>query len=196
MSAGPSATGESSSSAGGGGLSGKIILALSALNILITAGMVGVLFVSFQREKQKPSIEDISTHPQEGEKAPEHGEHGEAGKEGAEKEAPKKNTTFGRMVALEPFTVNLSTPGSVNAKYVRVSMSIEVSTEEVETEVGSKIPQVRNAIIDLFNSKRPSDLAAAEGREYLKEEIKNALNSFLVSGKVKGVFFTSFALAG
>jgi flagellar basal body-associated protein FliL len=49
-------------------------------------------------------------------------------------------------------------------------------------------------VIDLFNSKRPSDLATGEGRDYLKEEIKNAINGFMVSGKVKGVFFTNFAL--
>jgi flagellar basal body-associated protein FliL len=35
-----------------------------------------------------------------------------------------------------------------------------------------------------------------DGREYLKDEIRNALNTFLVNGKIKGVFFTSFALAG
>jgi flagellar FliL protein len=57
------------------------------------------------------------------------------------------------------------------------------------------MPQVRNAIIDLFNSKSPTDLANAEGRDYLKEEIRNALNGFMVTGKVKGVFFTNFALS-
>ena len=56
------------------------------------------------------------------------------------------------------------------------------------------MPQVRNVIIDLFNSKRPADLASADGRDYLKEEIRNSLNSFMVSGKIKGVFFTNFAL--
>ena len=55
---------------------------------------------------------------------------------------------------------------------------------------------LRNVIIDLFNSKRPGDLATAEGREYLKEEIKNAINGFMISGKVRGVYFTNFALSG
>ena len=50
-------------------------------------------------------------------------------------------------------------------------------------------------IIDLFNSKRPADLATAEGRDYLKDEIRNAINTFMVSGKVKGVFFTNFAMS-
>jgi flagellar protein FliL len=99
------------------------------------------------------------------------------------------------MVTLEQFTVNLSTPGSVNPKFVRVNISLEVPTEDAEAEVTTKLPQVRNAIIDLFNSKRPADLATAEGRDYLKEEIRNALNGFLVNGKVRGVYFTNFALS-
>lgn len=99
------------------------------------------------------------------------------------------------MVTLEQFTVNLTTPGSTTPKYVRVNISIEVPDGAVETEIGQKMPQVRNAIIDLFNSKRPTDLVHSEGREYLKEEIRAALNGFIVSGKVKGVFFTNFALS-
>ena len=97
-------------------------------------------------------------------------------------------------MTLDQFTVNLSTPGSASPKYVRVNISLEVSSEDAELEVNSKMPQVRNAVIDLFNSKRPGDLATAEGRDYLKEEIRNALNAFMVTGKVKGVFFTNFAL--
>ena len=57
------------------------------------------------------------------------------------------------------------------------------------------MPQVRNTIIDLFNSKRPGDLIQSEGRDYLKEEIRSALNGFMTTGKVKGVFFTNFALS-
>jgi flagellar FliL protein len=84
---------------------------------------------------------------------------------------------------------------AVNPKFVRVNISVEVPTSETENEVQQKMPQVRNTIIDLFNSKRPTDLVTAEGRDYLKEEIRNALNSFMVSGRVKSVFFTNFAVS-
>jgi flagellar FliL protein len=75
-----------------------------------------------------------------------------------------------------------------------VNVSLEVESEEAEAEVSAKIPQVRNAVIDLFNSKHPSDLANAEGRDALKEEIRSAINGFLTRGRVKGVFFTNFVL--
>jgi flagellar FliL protein len=178
---------------GGGGMMGTLI---SGINLLVSCGMVGVLFMSYQREKQKTSIEDISAHG-EGEKDESKG-HGEGHGEGEKHEESVKKSAidFGKMVTLEQFTVNLSTPGSVNPKFARVNISLEVPTDITENEVNVEMPQVRNTIIDLFNSKRPSDLATVDGREYLKDEIKNAINSFLVSGKVKGVFFTSFAVSG
>jgi flagellar FliL protein len=203
---------ESTAHAAGGGAGGaapsgggsKLVLILTGVNLLATLGMVGVLFLSFQKERKKPSVEDIAAQTA----APAAGEHGEAkggehgggeakGGEhggGGKAEHAKKSVDYGRMITLEQFTVNLSTPGSSNPKYVRVNISLEVPTDDAEGEVTSKMPQVRNAIIDLFNSKRPADLATAEGRDYLKEEIRNALNGFLVNGKVKGVFFTNFAL--
>ena len=180
---------------GGGG--NKIVLILSGVNIVATLAMVAILFISFQREKKKPSVEDIASHApaseSTGEKGGEKGEGKAAGKEG--EGSRKKTNDFGKMVTLEQFTVNLATPGSVNPKFVRVNISLEVPNEDAEAEVNVKMPQVRNVIIDLFNSKRPADLAAAEGRDYLKDEIRTALNAFMVTGKVKGVFFTNFALS-
>jgi flagellar FliL protein len=187
---------ESAPSLGGGASSSasKLPLILTAVNTLVTLAMVAVLFVSFQRDKKKPSVEDIAANaaPKADEKGKEGEGKGEKGKEGEK----KKSADYGKMVTLEQFTVNLSTPGSVNPKFVRVNISLEVPNDDAEGEVTSKMPQVRNVIIDLFNSKRPQDLATAEGREYLKDEIKNAINGFMVSGKIRGVYFTNFALAG
>lgn len=181
----------SGSAPGGGG--SKLVLALVAVNILVTLGMVAVLFISFQHEKTKPSVEDMVTHEGGHEAGNEHGKAaGDGGHAAPAKDGHKRSIEFGKMVTLEQFTVNLSTPGSVSPKFVRVNVSLEVPSDDVESEINSKMPQVRNAIIDLFNSKRPSDVAMPEGRDFLKEEIKNAMNGFLVNGKVKGVFFTSF----
>jgi len=179
-----------SSSSGGGG---KLVMIISGVNLLATLGIVAVLMISFNRDAKKPKVEDIAA-----EGASAHGgakEEGGGGEHGGAGEAKKPIGNFGKMLTLDQFTVNLSTPGTVNPKFVRVNISIEVPTADAENEVTQKMPQVRNAIIDLFNSKRPADLATAEGRDYIKEEIRNALNSFMVSGKVKGVFFTGFAVS-
>jgi flagellar FliL protein len=188
------ASGGSGGSAGGGS---KLTMILTGVNLLATLAMVAILFISFQKDRKKPSVDDISAKDTaEAKDAKGKEGEGEKGKEGKGKEGDKKKSAdYGKMVTLDQFTVNLSTPGSVNPKFVRVNISLEVPTDDTEGEVTSKMPEVRNVIIDLFNSKKPQDLANAEGREYLKEEIKNAINGFMVSGKVRGVYFTNFALS-
>lgn len=197
---------ESASVASSGGGPNKLVLILTAVNVVATLGMVGIMFMSFQKDKGHASVDDIAvkahgeadTGHDEAKKDDAHGggDHGggHGGGHGEAKAEKKKSADFGKMVTLEQFTVNLSTPGAVTPKFVRVAVSLEVPNEDAEGEVAGKMPQVRNTIIDLFNSKRPGDMATAEGRDYLKEEIRNAINGFMVTGKVKGVFFTNFAL--
>jgi flagellar protein FliL len=187
---------ESSGASGGGG--NKLVLILTLVNLVVTVGMVGVLFVSFKRDSTKPQVGDINAHAEASAEKPKGGEakgegEGEGKAEGGAKEKAK-SAEFGRMITLDQFTVNLTSPGASAPRFVRVNVSLEVPNEETESEVNAKVPQVRNAVIDLFNSKHPSDLATAEGRDGLKDEIKNALNGFLTRGKVKGVFFTNFVL--
>ncbi len=188
-------------SEGGGG--GKLPAILAILNLLLTVGIGAIVFIQFKKDKNKELVTDIQAN------APEHGEahadaksggHGEAkpdehgggghgdGHGGAAKEADK-------VVSLEQFTVNLSTAVGAPPKFARVVIAVEVSSGETSQELTQKMPQVRNSIIDLFNSKRPADLQTGEGRNFLKEEIRNALNSFLVTGKVKGIFFSSFSVS-
>jgi flagellar FliL protein len=171
----------------------KLVLILALVNLVVTLAMVGVLIVSFKRDSTKPQVTDINPAAPEAKDSKKEEGHGEGeGKEGAKDKKPPAD--FGHMVSLDQFTVNLTSPGSTAPRFVRVNVSLEVTSEEVESEVNAKIPQVRNAIIDLFNSKRPGDLATAEGRDALKEEIRSAINGFLTRGRVKGVFFTNFVL--
>ncbi len=192
----------------GKGGNNKLVMIIIAANLVITLGMIGVLVMSFQKDRKEAQAVDMvasEEHGGGGEHGEGGGDHGGGGEHGGggdhggghgEKSSEKKGSSnYGKMIQLEQFTVNLSTPGTVNPKFVRVNISVEVPTSETENEIQQKMPQVRNTIIDLFNSKRPTDLVTAEGRDYLKEEIRNALNSFMVSGRVKSVFFTNFAVS-
>lgn len=182
--------------AGGGGGGNKTVMLLTVVNLVATLAMVGVLVVSFQKDRKKPSVEDIAASAPAGEGGEKGKAEGEAKAEGGEgAKSQKKADEFGKVVPLDQFTVNLSTPGSVNPRFFRANISLQVPNDDTENEVNAKMPQIRNAIIDLINSKRPTDLSTAEGRDYLKEEIKNALNGVLVNGKVTGVYFTSFVVS-
>jgi hypothetical protein len=165
-----------------------------------------VVFLQFQKEKHRESVADIQ---QQEEPAAEHGagaEHG-GGEHGAEKPAEHGGGEHGggehggsakkgdQVLTLEQFTVNLATSAGTPPRYARVIIALEVPNSDTASEINQKIAPVRNAIIDLFNSKRPADLQTGEGRNFLKEEIRNALNGFLITGKVKSVFFSNFAVS-
>jgi len=188
---------EANSSGGGN----KLGMILALVNLLLTVGIGAIVFVQFKKDKNTEQVVDISAHEPAAEAEGHGGGHGEAAKEehggghgeGGHGEAPKASKQT--VISLDQFTVNLSTAVGAPPKFARVVIAVEVASEETTRELNLKMPQVRNSIIDLFNSKRPADLQTGEGRNFLKEEIRNALNSFLVTGKVKSIFFSNFSVS-
>jgi flagellar FliL protein len=174
---------------GGGG--SKLVLILTAVNLLISLGVAGVVFISFKKEAHQPRVTDIVANeaPTENKKE---GQNSEGGASAKASTAAELGKVF--KVELAMFTVNLQSPGSVNPRFARVNVTVEVTSEETEKEVNQKMAQVRNTVIDLINSKTPADVKEIEGKNHLKEQIQKALNAFLVTGKVKGVYFTSFVI--
>ena len=181
---------------GSGG--GKIGTILSVLNLMLTLGIGAVVFLQFQKDKHRESVNDIRPETEKtGEPTDEHGTkkeegHGEAA-HGDGQKTPEKQAD--KLLTLDQFTVNLSTSPGTPARFARVVVAVELSSTDASNELTSKMAPARNAILDLFNSKRPADLQTGEGRNFLKEEIRNALNGILVTGKVKGVFFSSFEVS-
>lgn len=163
----------------------KLPVILGVLNLLLILGIGAVVFLQHQKDKHQESVADID--PSADGHAVAEGGHGEAG-------APQAAKNTAQVITFEQFTVNLSTSPGTPPRFARVVIAVEVASADTAQELTSKTPQVRNAILDLFNSKRPSDLQTGEGRNFLKEEIRNALNSFLVTGKVRGVFFSNFVV--
>jgi flagellar FliL protein len=99
----------------------------------------------------------------------------------------------GLLLPLESFTANLSQSDGPR-RYLRMNAVLKFSRNSKEEEFKSRKPQIRDAIISIINSKRPEDLLKVEGKRYLKEEIKSAINSFLIDGNVEDVFYVSFQI--
>jgi flagellar FliL protein len=57
---------------------------------------------------------------------------------------------------------------------------------------GSLKLEIRSSVS--LNTKRPEDLLKKEGKLYLKEEIRTAINSFLIDGNVVDVFYIGFQI--
>ena len=69
---------------------------------------------------------------------------------------------------------------------------LKFSKKSKEEEFKARKPQIRDVIISTLNSKRPEDLLKVEGKSFLKEEIKNAINTFLVDGEVIDIYYVGF----
>ncbi len=125
-----------------------------------------------------------------GEGAAAGGEHGAAAAGGAAKETVKSD---GLMYPIDPFTANLA-QGEGPKRYIRISLVLKFSKDTKKEEVDARKPQVSDAIISMLNAKKPEELLKKEGKEYLKEEIKTAINNFLVDGHLEDIFYVGFQI--
>ncbi len=97
------------------------------------------------------------------------------------------------LLTLDSFTVNLA-QGEGPRRYVRLDAVLKMSDDAKAPEFEARKPQIRDTIISVLNTKRADDLLKKEGKSFLKEEIKNAINSFLVDGRVEDIYYISFQI--
>ena len=113
------------------------------------------------------------------------------GEEGAVKEV-KEDVNLGVMFPLDPFIVNLA--GSEGKRFLKVTISLELSTPEVHAELKENIQKVTDSILVLLSSKSFEDVYSVRGKFKLKDEVVTRVNRFLVVGHVKDAYFTEFII--
>lgn len=106
-------------------------------------------------------------------------------------EAPTESVTKETLVDLASFTANLA-QGDGPRRYVRLNVVLKMSEDSELAEIEARKPQIRDTIITILNSKRPEDILKRDGKLYLKQEVKSAINSFLTEGKVADLFYVGF----
>lgn len=151
-----------------------ILYALVIINMFVVAGVGYMVYSAKKKEAAEPGIEHVIK--------------GEA--EAQDKEKNVEAEVVGTMVPMEMFLVNLS--GANGRKILKVLMELEVEGGKVQTEIEKRKPQIRDIIITLLSSKTYEQVSSVEGKNYLREEIRDTVNSFLTSGKIKRVLFTEF----
>jgi len=99
---------------------------------------------------------------------------------------------LGVMFPLDPFVVNLA--GSGGKRFLKVTVSLELSTPEVHEELKENIQKVTDSILVLLSSKTFEDVYSVQGKFRLKDEITTRVNRFMVAGHVKDAYFTEFII--
>lgn len=94
---------------------------------------------------------------------------------------------------LGDFTTNMATNDRAG-KFVRVEIRLEMSDTGMADELKYKNIRLRDAVIEEMSLKRFSQVSTARGKEELKENIKNRINTIVDDGEIKEVYFTQFII--
>lgn len=101
-------------------------------------------------------------------------------------------SNLGVMFPLDPFVVNLA--GSQGKRFLKVTVSLELSAQEVHVEVKENLQKITDSILVLLSSKNFEDVYSVQGKFKLKDEITTRVNRFLVLGHIKEAYFTEFII--
>ena len=102
------------------------------------------------------------------------------------------DSKLGTIKPLDTFIVNLS--GASGRNYLKVEIGLELSDDGLAEEVENKMPKIRDAILLILSTRTFDDIKTGEGKLALKEMIMKRINSFLNTGTVRNVYFTSFVI--
>jgi flagellar FliL protein len=155
-----------------------IIIVLLIVNILALGGIAYFQMELFGQLKKQEKVADLLRADQDLAENP-------------IKSAMKKDD--GILVPLQTFTANLA-QGDGPRRFLRLDAVLKFNESHNKKEFEARVPQIRDSIIAILNSKRPRDLLEKDGKEYLKEEIKSSINSFIINGKVIDIFYVGFQI--
>lgn len=150
---------------------GKVVIAVIAVLVLLIVGLVAVFFYATSEPKAQEAQSEQTA---------------------ATSESNAKYLRIGPIFQLDQFIVNLLSQGG--RRYLKVSISLEMTTPNLENELNAKRAPVRDIIIDVLTSKSIDDISTTRGKDKLKEEIIQRLNEILVDGKIRNIFLTDMAI--
>lgn len=148
-----------------------VLIGLVVVNMLVVAFVGFMVWKGRKADEAKPGIDKVI--------------EGEAHEQAEEHNKPEE---IGKVIPLETFIVNLA--GSKGRKVLKVNMELEVKGQDVIQEIDNRKAQIRDFIIIILSSKSYDEVSSKEGKDALRNEIKDNINSFLSKGKIVNVYFT------
>ncbi len=104
----------------------------------------------------------------------------------------EKTDSIGTIYSVDTFIANLaSTDGK---RYLRITMDLDYSENELAEELEGRLPQIRDSILMILTTKRFEDVNNIDGKIALRNEIVEKLNSFLQKGSINNIYFTEFVI--
>lgn len=170
------------------GIPMKMVLIIVVATLLLG---IGAAFAIFKLTAGKHGGEEAKTEAN----APKGESHGETDSKHAAvetKPGAAKSASPGVMFDVEPFIVNLADMQEV--RYLKMTVKLELDTQEGTAELTERIPQVRDTILVLLTSKDSASIRTTQGKFQLRDEITQRVNSLLSKPAVHTVYFTEFVV--
>ncbi|ANV97810.1 hypothetical protein BBW65_02875 [Helicobacter enhydrae] len=167
---------EVKSNKGGKGL----IIAIAGIVVLlvIVIAIVVVLLLGGGEEKSQEGVQEAPQEMQKSRKS-------QAMKSDLAKPGP--------IFAIpQPFIANLM--GDNGRRYIKTSISLELSVPEMQKEITAKLPIIQDTINKILSSKTFLEISSPKGKLKLQEEIAQEINAYMSDGYIKSVFFTEFVI--
>lgn len=142
--------------------------------MIVVAAVGFMLWKGRQKDAAEPKIEHVIKGEAETQKA----------------EAAEEKAFVGKVIPLETFIVNLA--GTKGRKVAKVNIELELKGETVAEEIEKRKAQIRDIIIITLSSKTYDEVSTREGKDNLRNEVKDTINNFLTKGKISNVYFTEF----
>jgi len=161
------------SDGGGPGQKPTLFIALTVINMAVVLGIGGMLYLGQKKRDAEPGIDQVIK-----------------GEKQTQSDEEKATDFIGKLVPMETFLVNLAQ--SRGRKLAKVNMEFEVSNDEVHQEIEKLKPRIRDMVIMIVSDKSLNQVSTKEGKDALREEIRNQVNLFLTKGQIKNVYFTEF----
>ncbi len=154
--------------------SNKILISIIIFLILLVIGGGGAAFWYMTKTSEKS--ESIQTSKQQDENSED-----------------ESLSQIGPLYPLKPITVNLRNQDEKDV-YLKVTLSLELSTQLLVSELDAKDAVIRNEIIRILSSKTPTNIDSELAKDKLCNDIKISLNAMLTDGQIKNVYIVNMVI--
>lgn len=157
-----------------------LIIAIVGILLLLVIAIVMLVFIFLGGKEQPVNAGDEAQKPtKEVVDQP----------RGMRSDLAKMGPTF---IIPEPFVVNLM--GQNGRRYLKASIALELSSAELQKEVTTKLLLIKDTIIRVMSSKTFEEISTPKGRDKLKEEMLQEINTYMVDGYIKSILFAEFII--
>jgi flagellar FliL protein len=169
-----------------------VLIGMVAVGLLV-GGATGAVFVGpMVAKKMGKATPVVAAAGEHGEAPPEEGADGEHAAPAEGEGAGKEGEAGAAVHLLENLVLNPAASGG--ARYLLLSVAIEVGNAKAGEDFKSRDAELRDIILTALGTKTVEDLTEISRRDGFKTELESAINARFGKKAVKSLYFPQFVV--